>query len=95
MSGGSWEYLCHKGIDELVDSEDVIQKMTERLIALGYAADAAKETQELVLVIRQFRNHGTMIADRLSEIWKAVEWVDSGDWTDGHIQSALKAYRGL
>lgn len=94
MSGGSWSYLYCKEIDDLLQYEGLIEDMADRLASLGYANDAAKETQELVLVIRQFRNHAGTIKDRLSDIWRAIEWWDSSDSGEDGVKNALKEYRG-
>jgi len=94
MSGGSWSYLCCKEIDDLLQYDGLVQDMADRLASLGYAPDAAKETQELVLVMRQFKNHAGAIKDRLSEIWRAIEWWDSCDSGEEIVKEALKEYRG-
>jgi len=93
MSGGSWDYLYCKDVDELVQRDEMLQGMADRLAGLGYADDVARETQELVLILRQFKNHARVIADRLSPIWRAVEWWDSSDTVEEDFKTALAAYR--
>ncbi len=93
MSGGSWDYLYWKGPDELVSSTESLQKMADRLTELDYAHDAASETQELVLIIKQFRNRAGAMRRRLSNVWQAVEWLDSGDWEEGAVKDRLTHYR--
>jgi hypothetical protein len=80
MSGGSYNYLCGKDQGSIIDYQDELEKMSNRLAGLGYAVDAAKETEELILIIRQFLNRAGARIDRLSAVWKAVEWWDSWDW---------------
>ena len=94
MSGGSYEYLCHKSADELLNQQDQLEHMAARLAGLGYAKDAAMETEELICIIRQSLVRIETRAARLSGIWKAVEWWDSCDWGEGRVKEALQKYRG-
>ena len=94
MSGGSYNYLCHKESSDLMNATGDIQAMADRLDELGWANDAALETKELLSIIYQSLNKIDIISNRLSLVWRAVEWRDSGDLTDAAIQEALKKYRG-
>lgn len=95
MSGGSYDYLFAKDCDlGLLDAEHHIQRMAERLAGLGYAEDAARETEELLLLIRQAKVRIQTRADRLSGVWKAVEWWDSGDSGEENVMNELERYRG-
>jgi len=93
MSGGSYNYLCDLDDTNLLDKQDDLQRMFDRLDRLGYAKDAARETQELLLIIRQFQNRASLIADRLRDVWKSVEWWDSGDWGEDEVKKFLNKYR--
>jgi hypothetical protein len=93
MSGGSYNYLCGKDQGSIIDYQDELEKMSNRLAGLGYAVDAAKETEELILIIRQFLNRAGARIDRLSAVWKAVEWWDSCDWGEEELKEALTRYR--
>lgn len=93
MSGGSYNYLCHKGASELVSNEDDLQAMSDRLAAMGYA-DAAKETLEVLLEIRRAKNRIDTRINRLSELWHAVEWFDSCDYSIDAVKSAISKFRG-
>lgn len=96
MSGGSYNYLCRKSIDEiLVGGRADLQEMADRLAKLGYADDAARETQNLMQDIRAFLNRTESAAERLSEVWKNVEWWDSGDRSEDAVKHALASYRGI
>lgn len=93
MSGGSYNYLYCKDPDQIIDEQAELERMSSRLAGLGYAVDAARETEELILIIRQFKNRvGTRI-DRLSPVWKAIEWWDSADWGEEEVKAALAKYR--
>ena len=49
MSGGSWNYLYCKDVDELMNgsSTELLQDMADRLNSAGFE-DVAKDTQRLV-----------------------------------------------
>ena len=94
MSGGSYDYLCYKDASDLFDYENQIRSMSDRLAELGYAEDAAKETEELILILRQFQNRVNARLERLQPVWRAVEWWDSGDSSEVGVKRALSEYRG-
>mgnify|MGYP001613957360 CR=1 FL=1 len=95
MSGGSYEYLFTKDIDELMSghSDTLIESMSNRLAGLGYANDAASETEELLLIIRQVKNRLYARQKRLSNVWFAIEWWDSCDSDEDSVKEALLKYR--
>ena len=94
MSGGSYEYICFAEPDGLLEKKAEIQEMADRLAGLGYAQDAAKETMILLLTVRQFENRIKAMQERLSGVWKAVEWWDSCDTSEDGVLKALEIYRG-
>ena len=96
MSGGSYNYLCYKDATQLLsaESDSDIQGMSDRLAGLGYASDAAMETEQLLLTIRQSRNRIDAIVKRLSPVWRAIEWWDSGDSGEDNVKDSLENYRG-
>ena len=94
MSGGSYNYLCHASADELMNKVSDLNDMVDRLSGLGYAEDAARETLELLLTVRQFETRLTVMTDRLSNVWRAVEWLDSCDSDESSVKNALDDYRG-
>lgn len=94
MSGGSYDYLCHKSADELLAMEEQLQKMADRLAALGYANDAAAETMDTLLEVRRVKNRINARIDRLAHVWRAVEWWDSCDSSEDGVTQALALYRG-
>lgn len=95
MSGGSYSYICYAEVSELLDKRDRIQEMVDRLSGLGYAQDAARESMELLLTLRQFETRIDAMHSRLSDVWKAIEWWDSSDSSENDVKEALKKYRGL
>jgi hypothetical protein len=95
MSGGSYEYLYSKDVEDLLYMQETIQKMADRLAGLGYASDAAKETQELLLTLRQFENRISAIKERLSDVWHSVELLDNRDSGEDSVKNALEKYRAV
>lgn len=94
MSGGSYNYLCYMDIDTIFNETRELESMIDRLSGLGYAADAAREAYELLLTIRQSQVRIEALLQRLSGVFKAVEWWDSADWTEKEVKEALRTYRG-
>jgi hypothetical protein len=94
MSGGSYSYL-HRALwlDLMVKQLDDLEEMAERLEGLGYAADTAWETRQLLLTLRSASALTDVTTQRMFEVWKAVEWWDSGDWGEDSVVDALTAYR--
>lgn len=95
MSGGSYDYLCWaRDLDQLLDRGRQLEEMADRLAGLGYAEDAARETQELLVQIRQWEVRAQVRVNRLSDVWHAVEWWDSCDSGEDRVREALAKYRG-
>ena len=93
MSGGSYNYLCYASIDELITKHGQdLDDMVQALVAVG-AQDAARETESLRLILRHFEVRMQARLDRLSPVWKAVEWCHSGDTGPDGIDDALAQYR--
>lgn len=94
MSGGSYDYLCWVlDLGELAAKEHQLEEMADRLAGLGYAQDAARETQELLVQLRQFKVRAEVRTKRLSDVWHAVEWWDSSDVSEESVHKALAKYR--
>lgn len=81
-----------KSAEELFSMEEQLQSMADRLARLGYP-DAASETMETLLEIRQARIRIGSRIKRLSSVWQSVEWCDSGDCSEDAIKSAIEQYR--
>ena len=94
MSGGSYNYLCHKDANDIHERRQELNEMRDRLIELGHL-DAAKETESVLLMLDAFYVRLQSRIDRLNPVWKAVEWCDSGDWGKEDITEAVEKYRGL
>lgn len=96
MSGGSYNYLFVKDGQELLggDRDEELRQMADRLAGLGYAQDAAAETEELICMINQARIRIDVRINRLRDVWHAVEWWDSGDGGEDRLGKTLAVYRG-
>ncbi|WP_435209584.1 hypothetical protein [Streptomyces sp. bgisy034] len=94
MSGGSYNWLYEIGdLEDLQNRQYDLKAMADRLAALGYAQDAAAETEELLVLLRQWQNRLSVRVSRLEDLWKAVEYWDSADRTEDGVHTALAKYR--
>ena len=95
MSGGSYNYLCWASdLEEINGKRHTLRAMADRLAGLGYAQDAAAETEELLVMLQQWEIRAQVRIKRLSEVWQAVEWWDSSDSGEDGVREALATYRG-
>jgi hypothetical protein len=69
-----------------------LEQMATRLIELGYE-DAAKETLNLKYIIDQSLVRAETHAERMKDIWQAIEKNDSADWGKDRIAHAIEEYR--
>lgn len=92
MSGGSYNYLCYKDVFELESHREELNRMRDRLIELGHL-DAAKETESIILTLDSFKVRMEARLSRLKDVWRAVEWLDSGDYGKEQVAEAVKKYQ--
>lgn len=92
MSGGSYDYLCYKDVFELESHREELNRMRDRLIELGHL-DAAKETEGIILTLDSFKVRMDARISRLKDVWRAVEWFDSGDYGTEQVTEAIKNYQ--
>lgn len=83
MSGGSYDYLYFQA-SELGGHKGQLEAMAERLDGLPYAAAAAAATHKLLASLND---------EALPEVWKAVEWWDSGDYSEDQVRDAAIKYQ--
>lgn len=94
MSGGSYDYLgVSFDLDDLLMKRSQLESMRDRLIGLGYAPDAASETDHLICMLNQWEVLAATRIKRLSPIWFAIEWWDSGDHGEAQVKEAISKYR--
>lgn len=94
MSGGSYNYLCYANSESIFGHIDDLNRMRDKLIELGHL-DAAKETESIILIINSFILRVDSRIERLSGVWKAVEWYDCGDYEIDGIKNAIEKYQNL
>jgi hypothetical protein len=94
VSGGSYNYLCYReDLEDLIGNKYDIESMRVTLSDLGYADEAAKETQELLDLMAQWDAKAQEISESLKEVWKAIEWWHSCDYSEEDVKKALAKYR--
>ena len=93
MIGGSYDYLCFKAPDEILGHEETIERMANDLAELGYAADVAAATWDIILATRAFEVRLGAALDRIKPIWRAREWWQSGDTGEDDFKRQLEEYR--
>lgn len=93
MSGGSFDYLCFADAETISEKKGRLREMADFLAGLGYAQDAARETEELLVILNQIEVRMGVRIDRLSAIWKAAEWWQSADTGEDDFKASLKEYR--
>lgn len=90
MSGGSFDYLYSKSLEEAVCSSH-FKEMCDYLREHG-GDDAAAELQVLLDAIEAFRARWEALAKPLG-VLQAAEWVRSCDWGPDDLQDALIEWR--
>jgi hypothetical protein len=93
MSGGSFEYMYIKDVEDLINRNDLLERMRDALIEFG-AEDAARETEEFRLFLRQIEARTDVYMKRLGPVWHAVEWKVSCDWGMDQLLQKIHEYRG-
>lgn len=95
MSGGSYDYVSlADDITVLFEKMYQLEALRDRLASLGYAKDAAMETERLIATLRQFEVQTFVAVERLRPVWKAIEWWDSCDRSEAQFRESLAEYRG-
>ena len=94
MSGGSWNYLYTKEIDDLMQYSNIetLEEMADYLNQNGYE-DVAKDTRRLVEYIKSAKIRVGTLFEILGPVFKAVEWYCSGEWGKDRVGRAIEEYR--
>ena len=92
MSGGAFNYLCYKEIEEIFNHIGDLEDMRESLIKYGYE-DIAKDTQRLIEYIKSAECVIGTLKDMLEPVFHAVEWYESADYGKDTMIEVLEKYR--
>lgn len=95
MSGGSFNYLYCKDVDQLLEAREQLDAMRDALVERGLS-DVVAEHDAIVKYLRNLQSQMDgleKIVGRLSPIWKAIEWHASHDWGPERVELAVEAYR--
>lgn len=93
MSGGSYNYLCHAFPEDLSTRMEDIAAVAKRLHQYAdegtpHARLAARATEDVLATLRV----AGVLADRMNEVWHAIEWRDSCDYGDDDVVEALASW---
>lgn len=94
MSGGSYDYLCYSEFPEFISENRIndMEQIEKRLIEKGYP-DIAKDVRRLIEYSLSAKNRLGVLFDKLSPVFHAVEWYDSGDISEDTLSEELEKYR--
>lgn len=84
MSGGSFGYLYRH---DLIARRGDVARMFEALAELGFAG-AAAETGKVLEHMQEI----SRLQAELEQVWKAVEYNQSGDWDAAQLGEALELW---
>lgn len=93
MSGGSLNYLyCKDEVDELLNEIPDMEYVEKYLIEEGYK-DISMDVRRLIEYILTATNKNKCLSSQLSQVFKAVEWYESGDYSKETLIKVLDKYR--
>lgn len=90
MSGSSYDYLFTKDLREV--DLDMLEAMAARLDELGYR-DLASATRAAAVRVVAAMDWYESRRRNLQDVWKAVEWLDSGDWGPEQVEATVARWR--
>jgi len=89
MSGGSYNYLCHADASDIGNNVADLELMAAaRLDGINPDGHAAADTREVLTILAALE----FAVRRLSDVWHAVEWRDSCDWSEDRMLEELSKY---
>lgn len=93
MSGGSFNYLCHKDIDDIAHGVGEEWDWMLRELKAIDASDIAVEMEVIRLGTNKFTSEHAVRWDRLRPVLKAIEWFRSSDWGFEPVLEQIKIWR--
>lgn len=92
MSGGSLNYLCSQGPDELLNRREDLESARDWLI--GYdAADVAQVITDIIALAAQYRDAVETKMEAVYSVLHELEWWRSCDHSEEDFRRALADYR--
>ena len=92
MSGGSLSYLYNKQFPEVCNYIGEMKKVEKELISQGYT-DIARDVRRLIEYCLTAENRISVLFDNLSDVFHAVEWYYSSDYSEDRLIEELDRYR--
>ena len=95
MSGGSLCYLFCKEPEDLFDESTIYYlEKAEQYLLRNDAVDVAKDVRRLIEYVISAKNRIEVMQENLKEVFKAIEWYESGDSGKDRVERAIAVYRG-
>lgn len=94
MSGGSLNYLYSKEVDELFNNIESLERAESYLIEKDIY-DIAKDVRRLIEYIKTARNRIDVLHEELQDIFHAIEWNMSGDYSYSSVLEEIEKYRSM
>ena len=92
MSGGSLSYLYNKQFPEVCNYIGEMKKVEKELISQGYT-DIARDVRRLIEYCLTAENRISVLFDNLYDVFHAVEWYYSSDYSEDSLIKELDRYR--
>jgi hypothetical protein len=93
VSGGSFNYLFIKDADEVFANPTELRRMVQELTVFPEAADVAADAANALAVVDYQTARLQTHLDRLKDVFHAIEWWQSGDWSEDDVRKAIAEYR--
>lgn len=92
MSGGSYNYLCSRQPDELLDRREDIESARDELVSLG-APDVGQVLTDILTLASDYR---AAVESKMASVYTVLhelEWWQSNDHVEEDFRAALAEYR--
>lgn len=86
MSGGKYNYLCYH-TDEIMCRRETLEKMTQDLESVEWAAGIVTANKLILLMLDTLK----IATEDMQEEWHAIEWWQSGDWSEERARGVTES----
>lgn len=88
MSGGAFNYAgLVMTLDGVLEHLDDLKDLSVTLREHGYILAAAK-TELIIMIVKETERMIGKLASEVQPVWKAMEWVESGDASMAKVDRA-------